>query len=166
MNVLITVCVRAGIRRMIDVVACLKQLRSSDSAEFDVAFEALRLNIQAIKNRVFHAMKSESDPHAKGALIELLGESQDPRFISPIAEQFSSDSGECKFWAYVALQKIGTAESLKEAHRRDLRQILSEASKHWNTRTHSSTVSRIKTDHQQGSLDPTSSGTTRGRQDG
>jgi len=109
-----------------DAGGLVNQLSASDSDIFAIAFEELRKNIETVKHSIFEAAKCESDPQTKGALIELLGESKDSAYIPYIAKQLHSKHPEVQFWAFAALQKISTSESLKLSDELDYRKILSE----------------------------------------
>jgi len=104
----------------------INQLNASDSDIFAIAFEDLRQNIETTKQSIFEAAKCESDPHAKGALVELLGESRDSEYIPYIALQLRSKHPEVRFWAFAALQKMSTSEALKLSEEFDYRKILTE----------------------------------------
>ena len=98
-----------------DIYDMLEGLYSPDKTTFDAAFEELRRNVETVKPYLLEAMTLASEPHIKGALLELMGNSKDPQFIPYIADQLESRSGEVRFWAFVALQQIGTAKALKIA---------------------------------------------------
>lgn len=102
---------------------CIQQLRSNDPDEFDNAFVELCQNIGSIKHTIYRAALSERNPHAKGALVELLGESEDSSFVRYIAKQLSSTQPEVVYWSYIALERIGTDEALEFAHSEDVRSV-------------------------------------------
>jgi len=104
---------------------CIQQLRSDDSDEFDSAFDELCKNIESIKHTIYRAALSETNSHAKGALVELLGESEDNSYVPYIAEQLSSKQPEVVYWSYMALKRIGTDEALDFARNGDIQSLLS-----------------------------------------
>lgn len=94
----------------------ISDLRSENTTRFNAAFETLREHSDLVKLYVFRATQQESDPRVLGALIELLGESRDPQFVKYIADQLLSDDPEPRFWAHVALRRIGTPDALEAAN--------------------------------------------------
>lgn len=102
----------------------IRQLRSADSEVFDNAFDELCKNIDTIKRTIYRAAVNEQNPHAKGALIELLGESEDTKYVRYIAKQLRAKHPEVVFWSYVALQRIGTDEAIAFSRQRDIRAVL------------------------------------------
>lgn len=110
-----------------DISDLIERLRASDSEIFDVAFEDLRRNIETVKTSIYFAAVRERNIHAKGALIELLGESRDAKYVPYIAKQLQSKHGEVIFWAHAALQRIGTSESIELVNGVDIRKMVSEA---------------------------------------
>lgn len=104
-----------------DVAEALNDLHSVDANVFEKALNDLRQNVRAIKEEVFLALQQEIDPHVRGALIELLGDSRDPAYIPCLAAELDDcRAAEVRFWALAALQRIGTADALDIVKRCDL----------------------------------------------
>jgi len=107
----------------LDVSTLIEGLRSTDPEIFQQAFGLLLRDIDSIKSTIYQAAVREENARAKGALVELLGETRDPKYMPFIADQLHSSEPEVIFWAYVALQTIGTAESLALANNVSIKEI-------------------------------------------
>jgi len=110
----------------IDVPNLIERLRASDTQVFDNAFDELCENIQTVKKSIYKAVVKEKNPHAKGALIELLGESRDAAYVPYLGRQLKSDESEVMFWSYVALKRIGTDQAQKLTNNRKIQTALAE----------------------------------------
>jgi len=90
-------------------------LCAGDERDFDAAFEHLRRHLEDIKPYLLESMTLAAQPRVKGALLELMGNTKDPQFVPHVAAQLESPNGEVRFWAFVALQQIGTPMALRIA---------------------------------------------------
>ena len=95
-----------------DIDELILQLRSDDAQASAAAFDELHRHIDVSKDHIYAAAKVEEDSRLKGAMVELLGDSRDPKFLPFIAMQLRSDDIEVQFWAYAALGRMGTAQAL------------------------------------------------------
>lgn len=112
---------RSAATATFDVAEALSDLHSVDADVFEKALNDLRLNVRAVKEDVFLALQQETDPHVRGALIELLGDSRDPAYIPCLAAELDDcHAAEVRFWALAALQRIGTTDALAIVKRSDL----------------------------------------------
>jgi hypothetical protein len=93
----------------------LEALQADEVKTFNAAYEWLRTHIEDAKPYLLKAMALTKNSHAKGALLELLGATKDAHFVPYIANQLHSDDREVRFWAFVALQYIGTPGALRIA---------------------------------------------------
>jgi len=107
-----------------DVAEALKDLRAVNGRHFETALNKLRTHILEVKQDVFQALQHEADPHVKGALIELLGDSRDPAYIPCLAAELEDCRiPEVRFWALAALQRIGTADAMSIVKKSDLQRL-------------------------------------------
>lgn len=101
----------------------IEHLGSDNATKASHAFDQLHRNIQVAKDHVFAAARAEKDCRIRGALVELLGDSKDPKYLKFIASKLRYDVPEVKFWAFVALDRIATPKAIAvrdEYHFHDL----------------------------------------------
>lgn len=107
-----------------DTDELIAQLSSDDCAAAESAFEALRRRIGEVKSRIYYAANREQDANSLSYLIELLGESRDPKYLPFIAGQLRSEHVRVRFFAHAALFGLGTPEARDLHHRCNLRRLL------------------------------------------
>jgi hypothetical protein len=95
-------------------------LRSPDSLLYDEGYhtlqgEFLRQHLDA----VIELWRSETDPVMRGRLMELLGDSAEPRVVPLLESELASDEAEVRRWALHALDRVATpeAQALASSHR-------------------------------------------------
>lgn len=103
------------------------QLSSCDSRDAERAFNELRRRIGEVKSRVYYAANRVEDPNALSYLVELLGESTDPKYLPFIVKQLKSDHARVRLFAHAALFRLGTPRSRELYHNHNLRRLLSGA---------------------------------------
>ena len=105
----------------------IEGLSSNNFRVAEASFDELRRQIGAIKRNIHRAAIREKDSNALSLMVELLGESKDPRYLPFIARQLESKNPRVRLFAHAALFRLGTPES-RDLHRRcDLRDLLSGA---------------------------------------
>ena len=105
----------------------IELLASEDSRVAEAAFEELRRRIGDVKRRIYYVAIREKGLQSLAYLVELLGESKDPKYFRFIAQQLKSEHPSVRFFAHAALLRLGTPQS-KELHFRcNLRSLLSDA---------------------------------------
>lgn len=109
-----------------DAADLISHLRSADTDICNAAYESLCRNISALKSDIYRAAKREQDPSALSSLVELLGESKDPKYMAYIAKQLRSEHAKVRFGAYAALLRLGTPESVELHYKCDVRKLVSE----------------------------------------
>ncbi|HWH72532.1 MAG TPA: HEAT repeat domain-containing protein, partial [Candidatus Sulfotelmatobacter sp.] len=95
-------------------------LRSSDSLLYDEGYHMLQGEFLKLHlDTVIALCKKESNPVIRGRLIELLGDSGEPRVIPIIAEELVSKEDEVRRWALRALDCLATpdAQAIAALHR-------------------------------------------------
>ena len=107
-----------------DTADLISHLRSADTDICNAAYDSLCRNISALKSDIYRAAKREEDPSALSSLVELLGESKDPKYMVYIAKQLRSEHAKVRFGAYAALLRLGTPESVARHMRRDVNGVI------------------------------------------
>ena len=105
----------------------IAQLSSNDCRVAERAFQELRRRIGEVKSRVYYAACREKDSNPLSYLVELLGESKEPKYFPFIANQLHSEHPRVRLFAHVALLRLGTPQSRELHYRCDLRKLLSDA---------------------------------------
>ncbi len=105
----------------------IEQLSSKDCRVAESAFHELRRRIGDAKKRIYYVACREIDCNSLSYLVELLGESKDPVYFPFIAKQLHSEHARVRFFAHVALLRLGSPQSRELHYRCDLRKLLSDA---------------------------------------
>jgi hypothetical protein len=95
-------------------------LRSPDSLLYDEGYHTLQGEfLRKYLDAVIELWKKETDPVLRGRLIELLGDSGEPRVVPLLESELASKEDEVRFWALHALDGVGTpdAQAMAESHR-------------------------------------------------
>ena len=105
----------------------IAQLSSNDCRVAESAFLELCRRIGYAKRRIYHAACRENDCNTLSYLVELLGESKDSKYFPFLARQLHSEHMRVRFFAHVALLRLGTPQSRELHYSCDLRKLLSDA---------------------------------------
>lgn len=108
----------------VEIDDLIARLSSNDCRVSETAFRELRQRIGGAKNRVYFAACREEDCNSLSYLVELLGESKDPKYFPFIARQLRSEHARVRFFAHVALLRLGTPRSRELHYSCDLRKLL------------------------------------------
>ena len=110
---------------VIDAYGLIAQLSSGDSRIAEAAFQELRRTISDVKSSVYYAACRAKQSELLSYLVELLGESKDPKYLPFIADQLRSEHARVRFFAHVALLRLGTPQALELHQRFDVRELVS-----------------------------------------
>ena len=116
---------KSGNLVVVDTDDLISQLAADDCKIAEAAFDELSRRIDDVKGRIYFVANRESNGDSLCYMIELLGESKDPRFFPFLAKQLRSTHVRVRFFAHAALLRLGTAESRELHYRCNLRQLLS-----------------------------------------
>jgi HEAT repeat protein len=95
-------------------------LRSADSLLYDEGYDTLQGEfLRRHLDAVIELWRKEIDPVVRGRLIELLGDSGEPRVIPLLESELASVEDEVRRWALHALDSVATpeAQALAASHR-------------------------------------------------
>jgi len=112
---------------IVDTDDLIARLSSNDCKVAEQAFEELCRRIGDVKSRIYFIANRENDCVVLSYLVELLGESKDPKYYPFIARQLDSDHPKVRFFAHNALLRLGTPQSLARHYSCDLRTLLAGA---------------------------------------
>lgn len=96
---------------IVDTDDLIVRLSSNDCKVAEPAFEELRRRIGDVKSRIYYTANREFDCKALSYLVELLGESKDPKYFPFIAKQLESKHARVRLFAHAALLRLGTPQS-------------------------------------------------------
>ena len=99
----------------------LGMMKSSDAMTFEDGYHHIMANVEQVVDQLIEVMLQEKDPKVRGRLVELIGESSDPKIIPILAKELSHPSEDVRSWAYGKLKHSKHAEAVRiaEEHERE-----------------------------------------------
>lgn len=102
-------------RRFPGFDACIEMLRSPDSLTYEEGYHWLKGRLDDHLDELVESMLGETDPGMRSRLVELAGESGNPKLIPLLESELRSPYAEVRSFAYSSLLYFGNPEATKIA---------------------------------------------------
>lgn len=96
---------------------CIEMLRSPDSLTYDEGYHWLKGYLDDHIDELLVLMLGEADPGMRSRLVELAGESRNPKVIPFLQSELQSPYTEVRSFAYSSLLYFETPEAARIARR-------------------------------------------------
>lgn len=94
---------------------CINLISSDDPMTFEDGYNFLLPRIKEYGDQLVKLIEQEESPKIKSRLIELLGECDDPKYITVFEQFLASSDHDVVSWSLTSLEKLSTGEGEKIA---------------------------------------------------
>ena len=100
---------------------CVEMLRSRDAMTYEDGYQWLQGYLDDHLDEILRLMETEPDPINRSRLVELVGDSKNPRIIPNLQEELKHPNREVRMWAFNSLTYFEdpTASAIAAEFQRD-----------------------------------------------
>jgi HEAT repeat protein len=92
---------------------CLQMIRSENHLIYSDGYEWIQDYLIEHVDDLLKLMLQEQNPDIRAKLVELLGDSENPKIIPFVEQELKHSEREVRWWAFLVLTHFGTPETTK-----------------------------------------------------
>lgn len=98
---------------------CIKLIKSNDPMTYEDGYHMLLPRVRDFGDRIAKLIELEDDPQIKPRLVELLGESEDEKYLPIFEKLLASNIHDVVAWSLTSLERINSGVKIADNFRKN-----------------------------------------------